>query len=189
MFDKIPGTLLTFKEGMEHNAFAPLETVLSATKGLTLGQVSEITGLAGSTVQNWIKRGWVANPKDKRYGETQVIRIILMNMLRPALSLETIAALMEYINGSVEDREDDIIPDRLLFNYLCAVIYAADKSGTTDRNELISLIENEIEDFTRDGELDKMRLQNVLLCMTLSYLSAEMKQRAETEIQKTLQSE
>lgn len=187
MFDKIPGTVLAFQKGMEQNAFAPLELVLSATKGLTLGQVSEITGLAGSTVQNWIKRGWVANPKDKRYDEAQVIRIILINMLRPALSLETIVALMEYINGSVEDREDDIIPDRLLFNYLCAVIYAADSSGITDRNEILALIENEIEDFIRDGELDKKRLRNVLLCMTLSYLSAEMKQKAEAEIQKTLQ--
>ncbi len=187
MFDKLPGTMLIFKEGMERNAFAPLEVVLSVTKGLTLGQVSEITGLAGSTVQNWIKRGWVTNPKDKRYAETQIIRIILINMLRPALSLETIVALMEYINGSVEDRDDDIIPDKLLFNYLCAVIYAADKSGTTDRNEIIALIEHEIEDFRCDGELDKMRLRNVLLCMTLSYLSAEMKQKAEVEIQKVLQ--
>ena len=187
MFEKIPGTVMPFQKGLEHNAFTSLELVLSATKGLTLGQVSEITGLAGSTVQNWIKRGWVANPKDKRYGETQVIRIILINMLRPALSLETIVALMEYINGSVEDREDDIIPDKLLFNYLCAVIYAADSAGTTDRTEILALIENEIADFTRDVEQDKQRLRNVLLCMTLSYLAAEMKQKAEAEIQKTLQ--
>lgn len=187
MFDKIPGTVLPFQKGMEHHAFASLDPVLSATKGLTLGQVSEITGLAGSTVQNWIKRGWVASPKDKRYSETQLIRIILINMLRPALSLETIAALMEYINGSVEDRADDIIPDRLLFDYLCAVIYAADSAGTTDREEILALIENETADFIRDGELDKKRLKNVLLCMTLSYLSAEMRQRAESEIQHTLQ--
>lgn len=187
MLKQIPGTLLDFKAGMEQQAFAPLEGILSATKGLTLGQVSEITGLSGSSIQNWIKRGWVAKPSGKRYEETQIIRIILINMLRPAVSLDKIVALMEYINGSVEDRKDDIIPDRQLFNYLCAVICAADEAGTTDRDEILEIIETEISDFRRDGEQDKIRLKNVILCMTLSYLSAEMKRKADVEIETTLQ--
>lgn len=186
MLEKIPGTVLDFQEGMERHAFAALEPVLSATKGLTLGQISEMTGLTGSTIQNWIKRGWVANPSGKRYGETQVIRIILINMLRPVVSLEKIVGLMEYINGSVEDREDDIIPDRQLFNYLCAVICAADEAHTTDRLEISRIIEEEIADFRRDGEKDKKKLEQVILCMTMAYLSAEIKRDAEVEIAETL---
>ena len=186
MLKKIPGTLLDFHAGMEHQAFAALESILTATKGLTLGQIGELTGLTGTAIQNWIKRGWVANPRGKRYGEAQVIRIILINMLRPAVSLEKIAALMEYINGSVEDREDDILPDRQLFNYLCAVICQADAAHTTDRTEITRIIENEISDFPRDGEKDKRKLERVILCMTLAYLSAEMKREAEIEITETL---
>ena len=106
MLTTIPGTMLPFEEGLEQNAFAVLTPLLSVTRGLTLSQISEVTGLQGSTIQNWVKRGWVANPKNRRYEERQVARVILINMLKPSLQLETIVSLMKYINGSVEDAAD-----------------------------------------------------------------------------------
>ena len=106
MLKTIPGTMLPFEEGLEQNAFAVLTPLLSVTRGLTRSQISEVTGLQGSTIQNWVKRGWVANPKNRRYEERQVARVILINMLKPSLQLETIVSLMKYINGSVEDAAD-----------------------------------------------------------------------------------
>lgn len=72
-----------------------------------------------ATVQNWVKRGWVSAPVNKRYGERQVARILLINLLRPAMRLDQIASLLRYVNGSVDDRTDDILPDDQLYNWLC----------------------------------------------------------------------
>lgn len=107
MLKNIPGTALEWNDALSKNAFAVLSPVLSVTKGLTLAQLKELTGLEGSTIQNWVKRGWVERPSGKRYGERQIVRIILINMLRSSMQLEKIIALMRYINGEVDDRSDE----------------------------------------------------------------------------------
>lgn len=179
MLSKIPGTELDFEKGFEMNAFAVLTPLLSVTKGLTLGQISEITGLQGSTIQNWIKRGWVANPKNRRYGERQVARIIIINMLRNSLRLDRIVSLMSYINGSVEDASDDIIPDKELFNALCYVIYLADTQHTFDNNHLQELIEDSLSGYNGPKEDSKERLSKALLIMSLAYISGKIQTEAE----------
>lgn len=55
----IPGTTLTFNNIVADNCFSLIAPLLTVTKGLTLAQVRELTGLETSTIQNWIKRGWV----------------------------------------------------------------------------------------------------------------------------------
>ena len=35
----------------------------------------------------------------------------MINLLRPTMQLDKIARLLQYINGRVEDRSDDIIPE------------------------------------------------------------------------------
>lgn len=127
MLRTVPGTVLPWTDGLQQNAFAVLSPVLAVTKGLTLSQLRELTGLEGSTIQNWVKRGWVERPTGKRYGEQQIVRIVIINMLRNSMQLDKIIALMTYINGQVDDRSDDIIPDRELFSLLCAVIHEADE--------------------------------------------------------------
>ena len=108
MLEKIPGTVLSFNSSAAENSYSLISPLLTVTKGLTLAQVTALTGLEPSTIQNWVKRGWVKNPEGKRYGEEQVVRIILINMMRGSMQLEQIAFLMSYINGSVDDRADDI---------------------------------------------------------------------------------
>ena len=117
----IPGTTLKFSEQARVSAFSVISPVLEATGGLTLSQLSKLTGLEGTTIQNWIKRGWVSATKSKKYSEKQVLRILLINMLRGAMKLDDIAGLMKYINGDVEDTSDDIIDDILLYNILCRI--------------------------------------------------------------------
>ena len=78
----IPGTTLKFSEQARDSAFSLIAPVLEATGGLTLSQLSKLTGLEGSTIQNWIKRGWISSTQGKKYSEKQVIRILLINMLR-----------------------------------------------------------------------------------------------------------
>ena len=106
----VPGTTIKFTEQARNAAFSLISPILEATGGLTLSQLSKLTGLEGSTIQNWIKRGWVSSTRGKKYSEQQVLRILLINMLRGAMKLESIVRLMAYINGDVEDTSDDIIP-------------------------------------------------------------------------------
>lgn len=185
MLEKIPGTQLEFEEGFEKRAFSVLTPLLSVTRGLTLGQISEVTGLKGSTIQNWIKRGWVANPRRKRYGERQVARIIIINMLKSCLQLEQIIDLMAYVNGSVEDASDDIISDKKLFNILCYVIYLADLNQTHDKKEIKEVIAEALNDYQGPAEDSKQRLSQALLVMTLAYLSSQIQSEAEKELAKT----
>lgn len=184
MLNNIPGTVLEWNDALSQNAFAVLSPVLSVTKGLTLSQLKELTGLEGSTIQNWVKRGWVERPSGKRYGEQQIVRIILINMLRSSMQLEKIIALMRYINGEVDDRSDDIIPDRRLFSVICSVISQVDKKQTIDKAIIKKIIENELRDYVGPNEDSKQKLESAVFCMVLGFFSAEIKKEAEAEFSK-----
>ena len=110
----IPGTTLT---GQRENAdrVGELFSSMFLAGGLTLSQVSSITGLEPYTIQNWVKRSFLAGPKNKRYDMEQLCRIITINMLKGALALEQICKLISYINGNLTDESDDIIDDTLLY--------------------------------------------------------------------------
>ena len=114
----VPGTVLPLDEYAQ-GTFKTIEPALKLSGGFSLSQVCLLTGLEPTTIQNWIKRGWVAKPVNKKHLERQISRILIINALRDALSLEQIVKLLAEINGSVEDKSDDIIPESKLFDCLC----------------------------------------------------------------------
>ena len=66
--DKIPGTILLKKIWMVRRG--PLSffgKIFYLKEGIMLSQVRDITGLDGSTLQNWVKRGWIAITVNKLY--------------------------------------------------------------------------------------------------------------------------
>lgn len=179
MLDKLPGTTLDFDEKSVNNAFSVIKPMLDATGGLTLSQLAALTGLEGSTIQNWIKRGWVMSTEGKKYGERQVVRVILINILRGTIKLEDIARLMHYINGQVDDLNDDILYDTELYDLMCRMLAEMTMLQLHTREE----IEREIADrldpaFT--GEARK-RLIKVLLIMILGYRASYYRRMAEQE--------
>lgn len=179
MLEVIPGTALKFNSAAADDCYSIIAPLLTVTKGLTLAQVRELTGLESSTIQNWVKRGWVKNPEGKRYGEEQVIRIILINMMRGSMQLEQIAFLMGYINGSVEDRSDDILPDRELFNILCSIIYSCQKNTVTDGQFLDTVIDERIKSVNFTDDISQKKLKTALRAMVLAILSTKMKELAQ----------
>lgn len=179
--EKVPGTNIKFYEGLEKNAFAVLSPIFSVTKGLTLSQLRELTGLESSTIQNWVKRGWIANPDGKRYGERQTVRIILINMLKGSMQLEKIAEIMEIINGNVEDVSDDIIPDIELYNHLCSIICACEKAGGFSLENLKHIVKNEITSYNPKNEKSRDIVFQALLTISLGVISADIKKLAENE--------
>lgn len=175
----IPGTAIRYTEQARDSAFSVISPVLEATGGLTLSQLSKLTGLEGSTIQNWIKRGWVSSTKGKKYSEQQVLRILLINMLRGSMKLESIANVMTYINGDVEDTSDDIIDDIELYNILCRIIFSAEDAGAFEPDKVRELIDKEVsacEDITGS---DAEKLRKTMFVAVMAYRSAFLKSEME----------
>ena len=110
----LPGTTLSLNRS-EADQVGNLFQSMFLAGGLTLSQVSSITGLEPYAIQNWVKRGFLAPPQRKRYDKEQLCRIITINMLKGTLTLEKICSLMQYINGDLTDDSDDLIDDAELY--------------------------------------------------------------------------
>lgn len=110
----IPGTTLTGERANADRTDGLFQSLFLAG-GLTLSQVSSITGLEPYTIQNWVKRGFLPSPVNKRYNMEQLCRLININILKGAMPLEQIIKLMAYLNGNLADESDDLVDDTLLF--------------------------------------------------------------------------
>ena len=174
----IPGTTIVFTESARDSAFSAIQPVLDATGGLTLSQLSKLTGLGGTTIQNWIKRGWVSSPKGKKYAEKQVLRILLINMLKDSMKLDDIARLMSYVNGDVEDCSDDIIADIHLYNILCRIIFTAEDKGISGTDSVNRLIDAEIESHSSDIA-NAVKLRKAMFVMVMGYRCGVLKRQME----------
>lgn len=176
----IPGTVLPLTAENEHAPFSALDPVFALSGGgLSLSQLSEMTGLKPTTIQNWVKRGWVANPVGKKYGRRQVARVLLINLMRPAMQLEHIAHLLGGINGAVEDESDDTVEESVLFNLLCcAVILMERRSAISPAccEEIAAQV------MARDGaalpDAVRRRVSDVLLLMLYNMAAAQFMHRA-----------
>lgn len=118
----IPGTILDRKKMGNVTGLEFLKKIFYITDGIMLAQIREISGIDGSTLQNWTKRGWVENSKLKRYSIDQLAHILIINMLRSCMQLDRIAFIIRYINGSSADRSDDIISYSELYDFICRLL-------------------------------------------------------------------
>ena len=184
MNDEIPGTVLRMTENAAQDPFCVIEPLIGITGGLTLSQVTEVTGLQGSTIQNWVKRGGVESPGGKRYGEQQLVRIFLINMLRGAMQLDEIVALMAYINGRVDDRSDDIIPDRRLYSFLCEINSEVPQGEYGNAEKIRELVCRKLSDYAEPVEGARKKLESSLTVMVLACQAAKIKNTATAEFKK-----
>ena len=172
----IPGTNLTFtkNDGM----FSMFEPLIKATDGLTLGQVCAITGLETSTIQNWVKRQFVARPVKKKYHERQLARILLISSLRDAMKIDSIGELMKMVNGNTDDESDDIISEEKMYDYFCKISKAA-KDNDVNMNGIAGLVAASLNDYEAPNEFAFKRLCNALTIMVYAYIASEYKKEAE----------
>ena len=115
MIKKYPGTtieVLNLKQGSSRSLFDGI----FAAGGITLSQVSNMTGLEPYLIQNWVKRKFVGSPIKKLYSKEQFARIVIINMLRESLQIEAICNLIQIIGGDVNDKFDDLISDDELYH-------------------------------------------------------------------------
>ena len=130
--DTIPGTNITYSK----DALKKIKELIDVAGGLSLSQVCTITSLHTSTIQNWVKRGYIPRPENKKYFERHMARILLVSALRDSMNIEDIGELMILINGDVDDTSDDIVSEQQLYNYFCEVIYMVDQSSPNDSDIL-----------------------------------------------------
>lgn len=179
----IPGTILDRKSMGDVTGMEFLSKIFYLSDGIMLTQIREISGIDGTTLQNWVKRGWVANSKLKRYNVDQVAHILIINMLRNCMQLDRIAFLIRYINGSVEDHNDDIICDSQLYDYICRIL---DKLTKKNVEHTFDTLRECIEKVTADYE-EKItgaakRLNNALEIIIIAYYSSLIKKTVDQKL-------
>ena len=175
----IPGTTLPLPDDKRWEAFSVLKPVFALSGGgLLLSQITEMTGLSASTIQNWVKRGWVENPVNKRYDEQRVARILIIHLLRPTMQLEKIVCLMTYINGRVDDRSDDIIPDPELFDMLCGAILTLSEDDSISAQGITDLVEKTVAGYVEPFPGVRPRLIQAITLMLMNVAAAELMRRA-----------
>ena len=172
----IPGTTLEIKRSDADHVGSLFASMFMAG-GMVLGQVASITGLEPYTVQNWVKRGFLSPPVHKRYDMGQVCRIININMLKSVLPMERICGLLTYINGELDNEEDDIIDDAAL--YFLFVKLAGRARQLDDPEALEKALEEALADYTEPVPGAKARIAKALRIMLTAWLAARMRQAAE----------
>ena len=168
----IPGTTLPYTDA-NAQAFSYIRPLITAAGGLSLSQICTIAGLEGSTIQNWVKRGWIGGSvRSKRYNERQVARILILNALRNCLQLDYIAKLMTYVSGGSPDL-DGGIDEGDLFSYMCG----AAKNVGLNLNNAEPLIDQMLDGYKGTPET-KARLQKSLSVMVYACVCAELSETA-----------
>lgn len=145
--------------------------------GITLSQVTAITGLEAHTVQNWVKRGFLSSPVGKRYTLRQLCRILIINMLHGAMPIERICRLLSYVNGQLDDESDDMIDDSRL--YFMFVKLAARLKELYEPAEAEQLLDAYLTDYQEPVPGARERVRQVLRIMLTAYLAARMMQETE----------
>lgn len=175
----IPGTILT-GERDHADQIDKLFHSLFLAGGLTLSQVSSITGLEPYTIQNWVKRRFLSPPQGKRYDMEQVCRIININILKGTMPLEEIIHLMRYLNGDLSNEADDLVDDTMLFFFFVRLAARARYIGGSKAwdDALNEITEGYPE--TIPGAREK--LIHVLKIMLTIWCANMLKSQAETMI-------
>ena len=172
----IPGTVLQANRAEADQIPQQLEALFFGG-GITLSQVTAITGLETHTVQNWVKRGFLTSPVGKKYSLRQLCRILNIHMLHGAMPIDRICRLLSYVNGHLDDESDDMIDDSQL--YFLFVSLAARMKELYEPGEAEILLDGYLADYAEPMPGAKERVRKVLRVMLTAWLAARMMQETE----------
>ncbi|MCL2125534.1 MAG: DUF1836 domain-containing protein [Oscillospiraceae bacterium] len=182
--DKVlPGTAATYIVHGE-KGFEKIEMLLEATGGLSLSQVCAVTGLEGTTIQNWVKRGWVAHPKGKKYEEIHIARVLIINALKDCIKLEHVSQLMTYVNGNAAS--DAVIKEKDLFNYLCDALQKLGQVDDLSRGGVDSVVDVVISEYDNTDPYARAKIHKALAVMIYACVCTDVKRRTEAMMEQVL---
>lgn len=171
----IPGTVLQIPRS-DADRIEKIFSALFLAGGITLGQVTDLTGLEPYTVQNWVKRGFLPPPERKRYSLNQLCRIININALKGVLPMERICGMLGYLNGQLNDESDDTIDDSQLF-FLFSRLAARSRELYSD-GQKEELLDSYLEEYQEPVPGAKARVREVLCVMLTAWLAVRMQQES-----------
>ena len=172
----IPGTVLKIERDHADGVEEKFSSMFLAG-GMVLSQVASITGLEPYTVQNWVKRGFLSPPQNKRYTMQQLCRILHINMLKDVMPLERICSLLRYINGKLDDEGDDIIDDAAL--YFLFVRLAARAKQLDSPDVWKQAMEEALCNYQEPVPGARERIEKALQIMLSGNIACKMAQTAE----------
>ncbi len=176
MIKKYPGTtieVLTMQKGSSRLLFDGI----FATGGITLSQVSNMTGLEPYLIQNWVKRKFVSSPSKKLYSRQQFARIIIINMLRESLQIESICNLIQVIGGEPDDEFDDLIKDNELYHRYCDMI-CGEEINSSDKSAVFQAAQKAAEGFEEKNPAEKQKLVRILEIMFYAHTASKLRDSA-----------
>ena len=176
MIWKIPGSTLEGDQS-EADQLSQVFDSMFLPGGMVLSQVAKISGLEAYTIQNWVKRGFLSPPRDKKYTMRQLCRILNINMLKGALTMEQICGLLGYINGALDDESDDLIDDaELYFMFVKLAVRSRDQHSMPQWEQTIEAI---LKSYQEPVPGAKDRIHKVLKIMIAAWYATRMRQKTE----------
>lgn len=172
----IPGTVHTIKRADAPWVDERFETMF-LTGGLSLGQVASISGLEPYAIQNWVRRGFLSAPKQKKYDLDQLCRILTINAFKNVLPMERICSLLTYVNGDLESSADDIIPDSHL--YFLFVKLTSQAKQIDSPEEATRIIGEYLSDYREPVPGAKDRVAKALRVMLIAWIASRLVQHSQ----------
>lgn len=167
MSTTFPGTTIEVTAIEKGNSKSLFDGIF-ATGGITLSQVSIMTGLEPYLVQNWVKRGFVGHPVARVYSREQFARIIIINMLRDTMQIEQIChAVGEALCDGII-REDELY-------HLYVDMIAAEDINALNESEVSCAADKVTEAFVGSGPHVRKKLRQILIAMLYAHTSSRLR--------------
>ena len=182
----LPGTTLPARRADAPEARQQFQSLFLAGD-ITMSQITSITGLDSYMIQNWVKRGFLTKPEQKRYSLNQLCRIITINTLRSVLSMDRICGLLRYVNGRLDDESDDIIDDAEL--YFLFLRLAAQARDLDTRQQWSQAIDDTLSCYREPIPGARERVARVLRVMLTAWVAARMAQEADRMMENLIKEE
>lgn len=170
----IPGTALQSSRDQAPDIARQFDAMFFGG-GMMLSQVTAVTGLEAHTVQNWVKRGFLPPPEQKRYRLNQLCRLATVNALKGVLSMEQICGLLRYVNGVLDTESDDLISDSQL--YFLFVQLAAQVRQLCCPENVELMLEQLLQDYQEPAPGAKDRVKNALRIMVTAWVASRLCQQ------------
>ena len=178
MYGTLPGTTIE-TDLSRYDAAQALLSPLFLAGGLVLSQVAQLTGLEPYVIQNWVKRGFVSPPRNKKYSRRQFCRIATINLLKDCLRLDQITRLLSYLNGNLGDESDDLIDDFELYGYITRLVFHLERDPQAGRDDWQNWCLEVLEDYAEPYPGARDRVRRGLQVIVTAYASARLKGKAE----------
>ena len=172
----IPGTTIRGSRAEVDSSIRQIEGMFLGG-GMIRSQLASVSGVEPHDIQNWVKRGFLPSPVNKRYSCRQFCRIVTINMLRTAMPMEKICSLLAYVNGRLDDESDDLIDDTVLYFMFLRLAARAQQIGGRDNWD--TAIADILSTYDEPIPGAKHRIDRVLRIMLTAWIGVQTIRRAE----------